>query len=274
MKRLTNPNATTMLDENVVALLEREALRINSPEFIVDDPVQFPRQFETLPDIEIAALLSATIAWGNRQMICRDCHKMLSLMDYQPYNYVMERGYDDLPAKRFNIHRTFFSDDFACMLRGLRLVYTRYGSLDSFIHSCGADTSEVPAWHFARTLTEVFRETASGQAVARCLPPNTGKSALKRINMALRWLVRDDGIVDLGVWRSLRPSQLFIPLDVHVGNTARTLGLLNRKSNDRKAAENLTATLRRIRPEDPVWFDFALFGIGIGQRYTGSQVLL
>ena len=97
-------------------------------------------------------------------------------------------------------------------------------------------------------------------------------TALKRINMALRWLVRRDGIVDMGVWTSIKPSQLFIPLDVHVGNTARALGLLQRRGNDRKAVEQLTALLRTLRPDDPVLYDFALFGIGVGNRYTGGGV--
>ncbi len=103
-------------------------------------------------------------------------------------------------------------------------------------------------------------------AACRCLPLGLDKSALKRFNMALRWLVRDDGIVDMGVWKALKPSQLFIPLDVHVGNVSRGLGLLDRKQNDRRAVEELTATLRTLRPADPVVYDFALFGIGIDSK--------
>ena len=104
-----------------------------------------------------------------------------------------------------------------------------------------------------------------GAADSRCLPVNLKNSALKRVNMALRWLVRDDGIVDMGIWKSIPKSKLFIPLDVHVGNTARNLGLLSRKSNDRKSVEELTDTLRILRPDDPVFYDYALFGIGVGE---------
>lgn len=260
--------AEIVIETEVAQLLDEEARRINAPEFVAADPVQFPRQFESLPDIEIAALLSATIAWGNRRMICRNCEKMLRLMDWQPYNYVTDRGFEELPP-RFNIHRTFFSDDFSYMLRGLARIYSRYGSLDAFSAARRVGECEQPAWELARLLAGEFSAANGGSVNSRCLPSNIEKTALKRINMALRWLVRNDGIVDLGVWRSIRPSRLFIPLDVHVGNTARRLGLLERKSDDRKAVEQLTAVLRRLRPDDPAVYDFALFGIGVGNRYTG-----
>ena len=117
----------------------------------------------------------------------------------------------------------------------------------------------MPAWELVRHMAAEFETANNGESSVRCLPGNLDKTALKRINMALRWLVRNDGIVDLGVWKSLRPSQLFIPLDVHVGNTARALGLLSRKANDRLAVEQLTATLCTLRPDDPVAYDFALF---------------
>lgn len=255
----------------VAAILGEESRRINQPEFIDADPVQFPRQFSSLPDIEIAALLSATIAWGNRKMICNNCRKMLRLMDFQPYNYVMDCGYDDL-GERFNIHRTFFSDDFAYYLRGLRSIYSRYPSLDAFAAANHIGETEFPAWELVRLMSAEFAAANNGETNSRCLPTGLDTTALKRINMALRWLVRNDGIVDMGVWHSIRPSQLFIPLDVHVGNTARALGLLERRANDRKSVEQLTAILRAIRPDDPIVFDFALFGIGVGNRYTGAGI--
>lgn len=250
---------------DIVELLDSEAARINSPEFIESDPVQFPRQFSSLQDIEIAAFLSATIAWGNRKMICNNCRKMLVLMNYRPHDYVMDRGFDDI-TERFNIHRTFFSNDFCYYLRGLHRIYSRFGSIDAFATAKRVSDSETPSWELVRLLNFEFEEANGGEANNRCLPGNLDKTALKRINMALRWLVRNDGIVDLGVWESLRPSQLFIPLDVHVGNTARGLGLLSRKANDRRAVEELTGLLRQLRPEDPVFYDYALFGIGVSAK--------
>lgn len=254
------------LDEFTWEMLEGEAQRINSPEFIAADPVQFPRRFSKLQDIEIAALLSATIAWGNRKMICRNCDKMLALMGHDPHNYVMDKAYDDLPEG--NIHRTFFNRNLQHYLRGLHSVYSRYGSLQEFARKTGVGESEFPVWQLVDNLNRVLAEANGGESDSRCLPLNLSTSALKRVNMALRWLVRDDGIVDLGVWDVLKPSQLYIPLDVHVGNTARNIGLTERKANDRKTAVELTEVLRSRRPNDPVWFDYALFGIGVTKNDT------
>lgn len=243
-------------------LLDSEARRINSEAFIADDPVQFPRRFSSLPDIEITALLCATLAWGNRRMICRDCEKLLTLMDNQPYAYVIDEGYLDLDPD-INIHRTFFGRNLRHYLRGLRAIYTRHGSLNDFARAIGAGEAEAPPWRLAEGLNAELSAANSGCTDSRCLPVNTSTTALKRLNMALRWLVRRDGIVDLGVWDSITPAQLRIPLDVHVGDVSRELGLLCRRSNDRKAVEELTGRLREFNPDDPTLYDFALFGIGM-----------
>lgn len=247
-------------------LLDTEAARINSPSFIMDDPVQFPRRFEELQDIEIAALLSSTIAWGNRKMICRDCDRMMSLLDNKPYRYMMDEVYEELPDGQ-NIHRTFFTQHLKYYLRGLRDIYSRHGSLLAFARHLDIAKSETPAWALVeginRSLEQANGAGASSELASRCLPQNLATTALKRVNMALRWLVRNDGIVDLGVWDVIKPSQLYIPLDVHVIDTSRQLGLLTRKQADRKAAIELTERLRRFNPDDPTLYDFALFGIGM-----------
>ena len=255
------------IDPEIAQLLDEEAAKYNRPEFIESDPVQFPRIFREKKDIEIAALLASTIAWGNRTMICRSANKMFGLMDWQPYKYVMDEGYEDLPEG--NIHRTFFNRNLRHYLRGLRRIYTKHGSLEDFAVACGAVDSEFPSWHLADAINRNLSEANGGVDDCRCLPLGLDKSALKRLNMALRWLVRDDGIVDLGVWKALKPSQLYIPLDVHVGNVSRRLGILDRKQNDRRAVEDLTATLRQLRPDDPVYYDFALFGVGVNSKNKG-----
>lgn len=251
------------MEKDIKELLDSEARRINNPSFIDKDPVQFPRRFGNLQDIEIVSLLAATLAWGNRKMICRDIEKMLSLMDHQPHLYVMDKGYEDLDPS-LNIHRTFFASHLQHFLRGLRKIYNDHGSLDSFAsyHKIGEDYA--PAWKLVELLNKVL-EDENGCVNSRCLPLNLKQSALKRVNMALRWLVRDDGIVDMGVWKSIPKSKLYIPLDVHVGNVSRELGLLKRRQNDRKSVEELTEVLRRFNPEDPALYDFALFGIGVGE---------
>lgn len=249
------------IPSDIWMLLDHEAQRINSPDFITNDPVQFPRLFSTLPDIEITALLSATVAWGNRKMICNNIRKMLTLMDMQPYNFVMDGAYEDLPD--INIHRTFFTRNLRHFLRGLHAIYRSHASLNDFAAAKGVQHSEFPAWALVEQLNRELAAANNGATDSRCLPLNLASTALKRVNMALRWLVRDDGIVDLGVWNVLKPSQLFIPLDVHVGNTARSLELISRKANDKRTTIELTGILRSHRPDDPVWYDYALFGIGV-----------
>lgn len=249
---------------DIKELLDFEAARINRVEFIGSDPVQFPRRFGQVADIEISGLLSAIIAWGNRKMICRNMERMLSIMNHEPHAYVMSRAYEDLDPD-MNLHRTFFGRHFIYFMRGLHEIYFRWDSVDAFSHAVAAGEKEAPAWHLVCEMQKIMSDANAGATCSQCLPVNLAHTALKRINMALRWFVRDDGIVDMGIWRSIPKSKLFIPLDVHVGNTARELGLLSRRSNDRKAVEELTATLRALRPDDPVWYDYALFGIGVGE---------
>lgn len=261
-----------MSENDLKDLLDYEANRINNPDFIAEDPVQFPRRFSEKRDIEIAALLASTIAWGKRSMICRNADRMLALMDGQPYKYVMEEGYEDLPD--CNIHRTFFAKNLRHYLRGLRSIYSHHDSLEDFASKVIKDPDHCASWQLAEAMNREFAAANGGENDCRCLPLGLDKSALKRFNMALRWLVRDDGIVDMGVWKALKPSQLYIPLDVHVGNVSRQLGLLDRKANDRQAVEQLTDRLRRFNPEDPVLYDFALFGIGVtGRTIVESQTL-
>ncbi len=247
---------------DIAELLDSEAARLNAPAFIDDDPVQFPRRFTSQRDIEAAALLCATIAWGKRSMICRNCHRMLDMMDNKPAEFIMDGAFEELRPED-NIHRTFFNANLQHWLRGLRRIFERYGTVEGLAAAQAVGDTPAPAWALAEALNRELAAANDGCSDSRCLPQNLQHTALKRLNMALRWLVRRDGIVDMGIWTALSPAQLFIPLDVHVGNTARDLGLLERSSNDRKAVEQLTAVLRTLRPHDPVYYDFALFGIGV-----------
>ncbi|MDE6801320.1 MAG: TIGR02757 family protein, partial [Muribaculaceae bacterium] len=213
----------------------------------------------------IAALLSATIAWGNRKMICRDCDRLLTSMDSSPAAYTLDGAFEDLDPDA-NIHRTFFNRNLIHYLRGLRTILRDHGTIGAWAHKTGSAATEAPAWEFARQLSAVITQANDGIPDSRCLPGNIDKTALKRINMAFRWLVRRDGIVDIGIWRFLSPSQLYIPLDVHVGNVSRQLGLITRRQDDRRAVDELTARLRTIRPDDPALYDYALFGIGITSK--------
>jgi uncharacterized protein (TIGR02757 family) len=222
--------------------------------------VQFPRSYKAREDIEIAAFLSATIAWGNRAMIIRSCERMFSLMGPSPFAFAMSGNYAKLKDRC--IHRTFFESDLKYFCRGLKNCYTLYGSLES--HFASADNM----WDGIA----LFRETMAGGnkgAYSKHIADPASNSACKRLNLALRWLVRK-GPVDIGLWKKLSPASLYIPLDIHVGRTARYLGLLDplRKSNDKKAVFALTEKLREFCPEDPVKYDFALFGMGIEKLYA------
>jgi uncharacterized protein (TIGR02757 family) len=241
--------------------LDEQVQLINTRSFIETDPVQFPHRYDRLQDIEIVSFIVATISWGKREMILKSADRMLAKMGNSPYDFVMNESY--LAFGKDNIHRTFFEPDLAYMLHGFHKIYTENESVEKFLEKNRTEN----AWQIAAALQTEMQEANGGATNARnCLPLRHEQSALKRLNMALRWLVRDDGIVDLGVWKLLKPSQLYIPLDVHVANISRELGLLRRKSNDRRAVEELTDVLRAFSPEDPAKYDFALFGIGIGEK--------
>ena len=252
-----------MEEKDLKQLLDSLVEVYNVPAFADTDPVQFPRRYTDVRDIEISALLTSTIAWGRRPMILANAQKIHDILGGEPYRFVMEGDIDAISDA--NVHRTFFGRHLRYFLRGLRGIYHRYGSLEGLAARPEIAGSDAPAWELARQINQclaVNNIDIDLGGPTRCLPDSPEKSALKRLNMALRWLVRRDGIVDIGCWEALKPSQLFIPLDVHSGNTARTLGLLQRKQNDRRAVEELTEALCRLRPDDPTVYDFALFGAG------------
>lgn len=252
---------TTYSPDEVKHLLDLMLTRFNTPEFILTDPVQFPRSFKLKQDIEVSAILTAVITWGKRSIILKSAQKMHDIMGISPYDYIMQEGYKSLGTT--NIHRTFFEDDMAYVARGLYSIYQQYESLESLFAS--VPPTEERVW----TAISKFREFIIAankdypyKSLKHISNPKAS-SACKRLHLALKWLVRNDGIVDIGIWQNLSPSELRIPLDVHVGNVARKLGLLQRKQNDLKAVEELTGKLKTFNPVDPIIYDFALFGIGV-----------
>lgn len=232
----------------------------NTKAFIKDDPVQFPHRYSDKRDIEIVSFLVATIAWGNRKMILNNANKMLDMMGKSPYDYVMSGGYEKLEDEKC-VHRTFFNRDFKYYCKGISGIYKNDGidSLEDVFYN-----EENDVWkgiqNFRDMMANANGETSKHISNPSCCEPKKG-SACKRLHMALRWLVRNDGIVDLGIWKRLNPKDLMIPLDVHVARVSRDLGLIDRKSNDRQTVEMLTAKLREFDANDPVKYDFALFGV-------------
>lgn len=227
--------------------------KYNTPRFIEKDPVQFPRMFSDVQDIEIAAFLTATISWGNRNYILKSVEKMLSLMNNAPYDYIMNEEYKSLGNK--NIHRTFFESDLLYMCNGLHEIYKSHHTLEEIFLENNS------LWEGINSFRSLMCEANTGMPCKHISNPASG-SACKRLHMALRWLIRKDSIVDIGIWKHLSPACLYIPLDTHVARISREFGLLIRRTNDRKAVEELTAVLRKLNPEDPVIYDFALFGLG------------
>jgi uncharacterized protein (TIGR02757 family) len=261
--------------------LDRLRKKIERPEFIAADPVQFPRRYVQHNDIEISAFLAATIAWGRRDLIIRSCERMFALMGPSPADFVMSGKFRKLGSKngeRRCVHRTFFEDDLLYFCKGFRHCYAKYGSLENLFATAAAtdkggatDKSAFDIWQgislFREEMAAGNGKTCQGtkqvpgqvRYTKHIANPNAN-SACKRINLALRWLVRQ-GPVDIGLWKRIRAVSLFIPLDVHVARTARKLGLLRRKSNDQKAVIELTGKLREFCAKDPVRYDFALFGM-------------
>lgn len=245
--------------EHLRAVLDEKFACYNCKEFIKNDPISFPHSFTRREDVEIAALLASTIAWGNRKMILSSGRKMFcDIMHSAPYDYVMSGEWERLDD-RINIHRTFFASDFKYICRGLRNIFSKHGTMETLFLGCSV-------WDGIENLRREMAGANDGATTRHISNPVAQKgkpaSACKRLHMMLRWLCRKDGIVDLGIWQGVSQAELMIPLDVHVARTARQLGIVTRKQNDRRTVEELTAQLRKLSPDDPVKYDFALFGVG------------
>ena len=237
----------------------------NHPNFIESDPIQIPHLFSQKEDIEIAGFLSATIAWGNRKMIVKNAHKMMGLVGNSPYDFVMSHRNENLEPIETFVHRTFNGQDFVGFIKGLQHIYKNHDGLEvAFAKHQEVDSMQKSISEFKKTFFEIPHQNRTQKHIS---DPMNG-SAAKRINMYLRWMCRQDNKgVDLGIWKSISPSLLSCPLDVHSGNVARKLSLLRRKQNDRKALIELDLKLRELDPNDPVKYDFALFGLGVFEGF-------
>lgn len=253
-----------MTDKELKELLEELHDRYNNQSFIEHDPISIPHAFEKREDIEISGFLAATIAWGNRKMIVRNAKRMVDLMEGEPHRFIMESSQKDLISVSNFVHRTFNGSDFVCFLTALKHIYLNHGGIkDIFVNGYNKNGLIEDGISDFRSL---FFELEHLPRAERHLSSVEKNSACKRINMYLRWLVRNDSRgVDFGLWTEIPASALYIPLDVHAGNVGRHLGLLSRKQNDWKAVRELTENLRRFDVEDPVKYDYALFGVGVNK---------
>jgi uncharacterized protein (TIGR02757 family) len=246
--------------------LEEKYLQYNNPSFIPSDPISIPHRFTSRQDREISGFLVSSIAWGRRDLILRSANNLLEVMDNTPYEFVMSAGAKDMKRVSRFVHRTFNGTDCNYFIKGLRHIYTDFGSMEDVVLE-GMNRSGSLKEGIAHLRQYFFCEHHE-RRTEKHFADVTGGAAGKRLNMYLRWMVRQDNRgVDFGIWKRIDPSVLYIPLDLHSGNTARKLGLLNRKINDWKAVEELTAVLREFDPEDPVKYDFALFGLGVFEKF-------
>lgn len=244
-------------------LLEEKTAQYNNRSFIPDDPICVPHMFSKKQDIEIAGFFAAMIAWGNRKSIVKNAKRIVELMDETPYEFIKEASPKEIKRLSVFVHRTFNGDDMMEYVKALRKLYAKHNSLEHYFLK---DSPEVDRITLFRK--EFVKGIKSVHAIRHISNPETG-SAAKRINMYLRWMVRNDKAgVDFGIWKNISPSTLRLPLDVHTGNTARKLGLLTRKQDDAKAVAELMQVLRTFDPLDPVKYDFALFGLGVFEKFN------
>ena len=251
-------------DQDLREFLEFKYHQYNRPEFIETDPISIPHRFTKREDIEIAGFLTATISWGTRKGILKNAGRLMDMMDQAPYDFVMNAGNKELEPMRKFVHRTFNGNDCVSFIKSLKNCYSNYGGMEELFSIDGNTESKKSISSFRK----IFLENSNDPHVAKHIADPMKNASAKRILMFLRWMIRKDSHgVDFGIWTKRQPSHLICPLDVHVGSVARKLGLLSRKSNDWKAAEELTSSLCKFDPADPVKYDFALFGLGIYERF-------
>ena len=250
--------------------LDAKVIQYNHPRFIESDPIQVPHQFTKKEDIEISAFLTATIAWGNRKSIIKNAFRMMALLEQSPYDFIMHHSDKDLQQLKPFVHRTFNGDDFMQFIKSLKHVYSNHNGLEAIFakHTDNNNNNNNNLQLSIHKFKSAFFEIEHLERSKKHVSDPLKNSAAKRINMYLRWMVRQDqNGVDFGIWNSISPALLSCPLDVHSGNVARKLNLLKRKQNDAKALLELDGALRQLDAKDPSKYDFALFGLGVFEGF-------
>ncbi|GGF22085.1 TIGR02757 family protein [Hymenobacter cavernae] len=240
--------------------------RYDQPAFIANDPINIPHRFTQRQDVEISGLFAALLAWGQRKTIISKCHELLRRMDDAPYQFIMQHSDDDLKGLLGFCHRTFCDTDLLYFVHWLRWFYQSHSTLEEAFLLGSTQRERLENFH-----NLFFSLPDAPQRTRKHVATPARGSACKRVNMYLRWMVRQDARgVDFGLWQRLPMADLICPCDVHVERVARRLGLLTRKLVDWQAAEELTAHLRTFDPNDPVKYDFALFGLGVEEKRQQS----
>lgn len=254
--------------EELKRFLDAKVEEYNQPGFIEDDPIVIPHAYQSKEDIEITAFWASMLAWGQRKTIINKCQALFEMMDNAPYQFIVHHSEADLKPFLSFKHRTFNDIDTLYFIHALNRIYTSLGSLEKAF-TLGLNENDEDIGQALIQFHDYFfsSEDAPNRTRKHIATPKR-KSACKRLNMFLRWMVREDSAgVDFGLWNSIAPSQLVCPCDLHVERVARNLGLISRKQTDWQMAIELTQALKRFDPNDPVKYDFALFGLGIEERY-------
>ncbi len=253
-----------MQESNLLELLNAKVELYNQQAFIKDDPICIPHLFTKQQDIEIAGLFAAAFAWGNRTTIINKSKELLQLMDNAPYDFCRHHSYTELEKLLHFKHRTFNTTDLLYFIEFFKFHYRNYETLETAFTTHGETVEQMLTGfhHYFFSLDDIPARTKKHIATPE------RNSTCKRLNMYLRWMVRqDDTGVDFGIWKNISPSQLICPIDVHVARVARGLNILTRKQTDWLAALELTEYLRTLDKNDPVKYDFALFGMGVMEKY-------
>jgi uncharacterized protein (TIGR02757 family) len=252
--------------------LDEKVKEYNKPSFIKDDPVSVPRRFSKKQDIEIAGLFSAVFSWGNRKTIINKSNEILQLMDNSPHDFILNHKETDLKKLLSFRHRTFNATDALYFIYFLKNYYKKNYSLENAFSNgmkITDDTVENGLIHFHKLF---FSLEDSPQRTRKHVSTPEKNSSCKRLNMFLRWMVRNDNCgVDFGIWKKIKPAQLVCPLDLHVDRIARRYRLIKSKNTNWKTAIELTNNLRKLDANDPVKYDFALFGIGVLEKFLFAK---
>ncbi len=247
--------------------LDYLAAKYETVDFIKNDPVQFPHKFSQKEDIEISAFLSALFAFGKRELFIKKLNQLFCIMNYQPYEYILKDDFSAIKNQDFN-YRFIKSDDVIECLKILKILYQKDGGLEKlFSYSYEQAKNKSASSEMFKCVIDYFYarvKNNAGQGFYFMFPSPDKGGAMKRMCMFLRWMVRKSD-VDFGIWKFMQPSELLIPLDVHVGNISREMGILNRKANDFKSVCEITALLKTLCPDDPIKYDFAMFGYGVNR---------
>lgn len=254
--------------QDIRDFLDKKVDQYNRPGFITNDPITIPHQYSLLQDVEIAGFVAAVLAWGQRKTIISKCRVFFELMDDSPYDFILNHRETDLKPFADFKHRTFNGTDALYFIEFFKFHYQRYASLeDAFLVGALPGANDT-ASHLTGFFNHFFSLEDHPTRTYKHIANPARKSACKRINMFLRWMVRkDDRGVDFGLWDRISPAQLVCPCDLHVDRVGRRLGLITRKQTDWQTALELTANLKKLDPTDPVKYDFALFGLGVEEQF-------